>query len=126
MQARSVQAWQQASTNRLQEADLDKIHHAALDVLEKVGMANSIPSCVEVLGAKGCKLGDDGRLRFPRALIEDTLTICARRFPLYARDPKHDLEPWGIEGTFRHGGCGGAHRRAKDRNLPGLAAGRPV
>jgi trimethylamine--corrinoid protein Co-methyltransferase len=89
----------------LKQADLEKIHHAALDVLEKVGMANSIPSCVEVLEAKGCKLGDDGRLRFPRALIEDTLTICARRFPLYARDPKHDLEPWGSKVHFGTAGA---------------------
>jgi trimethylamine--corrinoid protein Co-methyltransferase len=50
---------------RLKKADLDKIHHAALDVLEKVGIANSIPSCVEVLGAKGCNWAMTGGCGFP-------------------------------------------------------------
>ena len=75
----------------LSEGDLEKIHAAALTLLEKVGIGNSIPSCIELMTEKGCTLGGDGRLRFPRALIEDTLTICARRFPLFARDPKYDL-----------------------------------
>jgi trimethylamine--corrinoid protein Co-methyltransferase len=88
-----------------QTADLEKIHHAALDVLEKVGMANSIPSCVEVLEAKGCTLGDDGRLRFPRALIEDTLTICARRFPLLPVTPNMT---WSRGASKVHFGTAGA------------------
>ena len=89
----------------LTQAQLEKIHHAALDLLEKVGMINSIPSCVELMTSKGCTMGDDGRLRFPRSLIEDTLTICARHFPLYARDPQFDLEPWGSKVHFGTAGA---------------------
>ena len=36
-----------------------------------------------------------GRMLFPRSLVEDTLAIAARRFPLYAQDPQFDMEPWG-------------------------------
>ncbi len=89
----------------LKQGELEKINEAALTILETVGIGNSIPSCIELMTEKGCTLGDDGRLRFPRALIEDTLTICARRFPLFARDPKYDLEPWG---TNVHFGTAGA------------------
>ena len=31
----------------------------------------------------GAVLGDDGRERFPRALVEDTLAKCARNITLY-------------------------------------------
>jgi trimethylamine---corrinoid protein Co-methyltransferase len=89
----------------LKQADLEKIHHAALKLLEQVGIENSIPSCVELMTSKGCTLGDDGRLRFPRALIEDTVANCARHFPLYARDPKYDLEPWGSNVHFGTAGA---------------------
>ena len=89
----------------LSEGDLEKIHAAALTLLETVGIENSIPSCIELMTEKGCTLGGDGRLRFPRALIEDTLTICARRFPLFARDPKYDLEPWGSKVHFGTAGA---------------------
>jgi trimethylamine--corrinoid protein Co-methyltransferase len=78
---------------------------AALTLLETVGIGNSIPVLHRTDDGKGCTLDDNGRLRFPRALIEDTLTICARRFPLFARDPKYDLEPWG---TNVHFGTAGA------------------
>jgi trimethylamine--corrinoid protein Co-methyltransferase len=79
----------------LSDADIQRVHLAALDVLANIGLADAIPSCLELLLSKGCTLSDEGRLLFPRALIEDTLAIAARRFPLYAQDPQFDMEPWG-------------------------------
>ncbi|MFZ9483312.1 MAG: trimethylamine methyltransferase family protein, partial [Ilumatobacteraceae bacterium] len=79
----------------LTDAEVLRIHTAALDVLENIGLADAIPSCIELLTAKGAWLDDLGRLRFPRALIEDTLAIAGRHFPLHAQDPKYDMEPWG-------------------------------
>ena len=32
----------------LSDEDVLKIHHAALDVLEQIGLADAIPSCIEV------------------------------------------------------------------------------
>ncbi|MCK4868706.1 MAG: trimethylamine methyltransferase family protein, partial [Alphaproteobacteria bacterium] len=57
----------------LSEADVLKIHNAALEVLETIGMCDAIPSCIEAVTAAGGRLNDEGRLLFPRALIEDTL-----------------------------------------------------
>ncbi len=53
----------------------------------------------------GAILGEDGRIRFPRALVEDMLAVAARDIPLYARDPKHDLH---LSGTKVHYGTAGA------------------
>lgn len=79
----------------LTDAEVMKVHLAALDVLENIGLADAIPSCIELLTAKGCTIDEHGRMRFPRALVEDTLTIAGRHFPLYAQDPQYDMEPWG-------------------------------
>jgi trimethylamine---corrinoid protein Co-methyltransferase len=82
-----------------------RIHHAALDALEQIGLANAPPSGVEILTRAGATLGDDGRIRFPRALVEDMLALAARDITLFARDPKHDLH---LSGTRVHFGTAGA------------------
>jgi trimethylamine--corrinoid protein Co-methyltransferase len=89
----------------LSQRDMERIHEAALHLLETVGLAQSIPSCVEAMEAKGARLGSDGRLRIPRALVEDTIASAARKFPLPGRDPKHDLEPWGNKAYFGTAGA---------------------
>src|ERR687898_3077629 len=71
-------------------AEVERIHRAALDVLEQVGLSDAIPSCIEIVTAAGGVLGEDGRLRFPRALVEDTIARAARGFVLHAADPRCD------------------------------------
>ena len=66
----------------LSAAEVERIHHSALDVLEQIGLADAIPSCRELLTAAGAISGEDGRLRLPRALVEDARR--ARRPPLRA------------------------------------------
>ncbi len=89
----------------LSDGEVQRIHHAALDVLEQIGLADAIPSCIEMVVAAGGKLSDEGRLLFPRALVEDTIAKAARNFPLYAQDPKYDLEPWGNKVHFGTAGA---------------------
>lgn len=88
----------------LTEPEMQRIHETALKLLETVGFGTPIPSCVEALTAKGAFM-KDGRLCLPRALVEDTLANAARHFPLYARDPVHDLEPWGNKVYFGTAGA---------------------
>jgi len=77
------------------DADVLRIHHAALDVLENIGLADATPGGIEYMTKAGAKLTSEGRLIFPRALVEDTVARAARHFVLYGQEPKHDLEPWG-------------------------------
>ena len=79
----------------LAESDVSRIHETALKVLAEIGFADAIPSCIKYCVRAGAELGDDGRLRFPRALIEDTLAGAARRYTLHGQSPAHDLEPHG-------------------------------
>ena len=53
----------------LTDAEVLKIHEAAINVLENIGIADAIPSTLEYLLPKGCKLDENGRLLFPRSLI---------------------------------------------------------
>ena len=67
----------------LSEADVRRIHSAALDVLEQIGLADAPPSGVALMVAMGAILGDDGRLRFPRAAVEDMIAASGRRYVLH-------------------------------------------
>jgi trimethylamine--corrinoid protein Co-methyltransferase len=76
--------------------DIERIHTTALDVLEKIGIGEPIPEILHYALPKGCTLGDDGRLRFPRALVEDMIAISAGEYVLYSpSDPSRDLEVKG-------------------------------
>ena len=89
----------------LTDAGMAKIHESALEALEVIGLSQAPKSGVEVMTKAGAIQGDDGRLRFPRALVEDMLAIAARDITLHARDPKHDLH---LSGTKVHFGTAGA------------------
>ncbi len=82
-----------------------RIHAAALDALEIIGLANAPKSGIEIMTKAGAVLGDDGRLRFPRTLVEDMLALAARDITLFGREEKHDLN---LSGTSVHFGTAGA------------------
>jgi trimethylamine--corrinoid protein Co-methyltransferase len=84
---------------------VERIHRAALEVLEQVGLCDAIPSCIDIVTAAGGVLGDDGRLRFPHGLVEDTIARAARGFVLHAADPRCDLEPRGSAVHFATAGA---------------------
>lgn len=89
----------------LTQREMERIHHTALDLLEKVGMAQAIPSMVEIITAAGGWMSDDGRLHYPRSLVEDILARAPSKFIMPGQDPKHDME---VGGQRVHCGTGGA------------------
>ncbi len=91
--------------NPLSQSDVLRIHSAALDALEQIGLSNAPASGVEILTGAGAILGEDGRIRFPRALVEDMLAVAARDLTLFGRDPQYDLH---LSGTKVHFGTAGA------------------
>lgn len=90
--------------NPLSDTDISKINEAVMEALETIGLSQAIPSCVEIV----CKAGGsykDGRLYFPRSLVEDTIANCAKSIVLYGQDPKHDLEIGGDRVYFGTAGA---------------------
>ncbi len=89
----------------LSQEGMERIHQAALDALEQIGLSEAPQSGIDYMTAAGAVLGDDGRLRFPRALVEDTLARANRSVTLHGRDPLHDMQ---LSGTRVHFGTAGA------------------
>ena len=89
----------------LSSADLERIHNAALEALETIGLVDAPQSGIDYMTKAGAVLGDDGRIRFPRALVEDAIARANRQITLFGRDPKHDLD---LSGTKVHYGTAGA------------------
>ncbi len=89
----------------LSDAGVARIHSAALDALETIGLADAPPSGVELLTKAGAILGDDGRIRFPRSLVEDMLAVAGRDITLHGRDPVYDMH---LSGSKVHYGTAGA------------------
>ena len=90
----------------LTEIEIQQVHHAVLDVLAEIGLANAIPSCIEKVVGAGGKLSSEGRLLFPRGLIEDIIAGAAKDIVLHGQDPRHDLPL--SDGRFYFGTAGAA------------------
>jgi trimethylamine---corrinoid protein Co-methyltransferase len=89
----------------LTDANVLRIHQAALDALETIGLSQAPASGIEIMTRAGAVLGEDGRLRFPRALVEDMLAVANKDLVLFGRDPAFDLD---LSGTRVHYGTAGA------------------
>ncbi len=89
----------------LSDRALERVIESALQVLERIGMADAGPEIIELARAKGLKITDDDRILFSRAYIEDMVAGAARNFTLYGRERKYDLE---ITGSKVHFGTAGA------------------
>ena len=89
----------------LTDAQVLRIHHAALDAMEQIGFADAPESGIRILTEAGAIPGDDGRIRIPRALTEDMLAKAAKDITLFGQDQKHDLH---LAGNRVHFGTAGA------------------
>ncbi len=113
----------------LTDAEVLRIHQASLDILETIGMADAPPSGVELLTAVGGIQQPNGRITFPRALVEDMIAKAGRRFVVYGQRPEHDLQPWGKRVYFGTAGAAvhmvdaytGAYRDSTVRDLYDIA-----
>ena len=77
--------------NPLSQEEVIKIHEAALHVLEEIGLADAPESGVKAMTDAGAVLGEDGRLKFPRKLVEKMLSLACKDFSLHGRSAEHDL-----------------------------------
>ncbi len=70
-----------------------QIHEAALQALETIGFADTIPSGIESMTKMGAFISPQGRLCFPRSLIEDVIANANRDFILCGQSSTHDISP---------------------------------
>lgn len=89
----------------LSDTEQSEVHNAALALLESLGISQATPSMVERVTSRGGRLTDDGRLQFPRSLVEDAISSLRRNVRLYGRAGSPPLE---LAGNRVHFGSGGA------------------
>ena len=89
----------------LSDIDVTRIHSAALNLLETIGMANATPRVIEVALANGCTQDPRGRLLFPSALVEESIDRAAKSFIVHGRDPAFDFEAKNGLVSFCTGGA---------------------
>ena len=76
----------------LTDIDIAAINDNVFKILAEVGFADATPHCIETCVAIGATYSEeDGRLRFPKAVVEDAMDKCCRDLTLYGQDPKHDV-----------------------------------
>lgn len=89
----------------LTDDDMAAINETIFKILAEVGFNDATPHCIEACTAVGAELGDDGRLRMSRDVVDSALSQCERNLTLYGQDPAHDLD---ISGTRVHFSTAGA------------------
>lgn len=83
----------------LPETTLERIHEGTLTVLERVGVEVRSDAVISRLEARGAVADHDaGRVRFPRAVVEEALAQVPSSLLLAARDPECDLRLDGANG----------------------------
>jgi trimethylamine--corrinoid protein Co-methyltransferase len=89
----------------LSPSGIQRIHNAALDILEQCGTQVNSRAAFEIFEQAGAVVDHDSRIvKIPRAMVEDCLVKAPSRVLLAGRDPRHDLI---LEGTRVYCGTGG-------------------
>jgi trimethylamine--corrinoid protein Co-methyltransferase len=72
--------------------DIERIYATSLDVLAEIGIGDPIPEILDYAIPQGCTLAPDGRLRFPRELVEELMGVACRGYVRHAVNPANDIE----------------------------------
>ena len=76
----------------LTDSEIDRIHSAVLDVLEKTGVVFQNREALGILRQGGCIVDSEKNLaRFPKHLVEECLSLTPRSFTVQARDPENSV-----------------------------------
>ncbi len=89
----------------LTDAELSRIHETSLTLLADFGLSEAPKSVVDLVCAAGGGISGEGRLLFPRGLVESAIAHARRGITLYGRGPGHDLR---MDAGAVHVGSGGA------------------
>jgi trimethylamine--corrinoid protein Co-methyltransferase len=92
--------------------EVERIHEASLQVLERTGIQVLPSECREILKRAGARLDrEQNRVFIPRSMVEDALSTAQESVLLCGRDPRHDIT---LGGTRVHMGTGGAAVKVLD------------
>ncbi len=71
---------------KLSDDQVERLHHASLEILDRTGVCLYEPEAVELLRKKGLTVEDENRVRIPPSLVEWALTVAPKRAVLCDRN----------------------------------------
>ncbi|MBL8103133.1 MAG: trimethylamine methyltransferase family protein [Anaerolineales bacterium] len=91
----------------LTKEDVQKIHDATLQIIEKVGVRFPSKRALEIWAANGAEVDYEKKIvRVKPQVIADALKKCPPAYKLAARDPQQDLQLDGNHVNLGTDGCG--------------------
>ena len=70
----------------LTHEECEQIHHASLEILERIGMVIHLPQALELLKAAGADVSDPQHVTIPPALVTRALASAPKRITIYTRE----------------------------------------
>ena len=96
----------------LSEEQLHRLHVAALDILEEVGVKFPLPEAMKLFDAAGAEVDYDAKtVKIPYYLVEECIRKTPHRFTAHGRDPRYTFE---VEPNSVHFGTVGFATRIVD------------
>ncbi|MGU9962064.1 MAG: trimethylamine methyltransferase family protein [Candidatus Puniceispirillales bacterium WSBS_2018_MAG_OTU23] len=89
----------------LDDTAVAAITDTVYQILEEIGLSQAPETGIKYMKDFGAIHGDDGRMRFPRAVIDRAFSLAARAITLHGQDAYFDLD---LSGSKVHYGTAGA------------------
>lgn len=84
----------------LTDTHLEQIHAATLTVLSRTGIRFESKRALKLFEKNGCRVDwENSRVRFPEALVEESIRMCPSQFHVKARNPRNNMV-WGGNRTY--------------------------
>lgn len=88
----------------LSAIEADRTHGAVLELLSTLGISQATPTMIERVCDRGGTLDGNGRLIYPKGLVEEAIAGFRRNITLFARRPGMDLTVSGLKVHTSTGG----------------------
>ncbi len=89
----------------LTDTGIEAINENVFRILAEVGFGEATPHCIEACTGAGAVLGNDGRLRMPRAVVENAMKLARHDLVLHGQQARHDLQLSGSKVHFATAGA---------------------
>jgi len=102
----------------LGQKQIEELHKATVEVLEKVGVKNLHQGARELMASKGCRVDNDKKVVYiPEGVLMEYVKKAPTQITLYGRDPKYDIRLDDPDNVFVMGGAGAVDTLDMDGNL---------
>jgi trimethylamine--corrinoid protein Co-methyltransferase len=107
----------------LSRDDLDRIHGATMEVLQRLGIKVLEPEALELFEQAGADVDrKTKRVRIPESLVKETVRKAPSEFKMYGRDTDYELDYSGNKVHFGVAGCATKVQDLEGTTRPGTVA----